>query len=216
MSHGWRSCARIILATASLTALWGCGGARVAPEATPFQEATSPRAAGETVAGAEAQMQQALAYMREGQYGRAEGVLHSIVDSREDSVLALLNLGISYHRLGRLEEADLLLQRVLQADPESSVAYNELGVVKRKRGRFRQAQAAYQHALDLRPDYALAHLNLGILCDLYLSNPACAVRHYRAYLEHGVDGDPPVGLWIDDLKRRYPERQWSSAGGTDG
>ena len=199
--------------TAFLIGVWGCGSAPV-----PREGPRSIRAASDTTADAanlivEADLQRALELMRRRQYDQAESVLKSIVNSRDRSTVTLLNLGITYSQLGKLPEAEQSLRQALEEDPANFIAYNELGIINRKAGRFQQARDAYEHALMLRPNYALAHLNLGILCDMYLQNVECAIRHYRAYQQFGGSEDPPVDLWIDDLKRRYPEQRWRGSEG---
>ena len=199
--------------TACLIGVWGCGSAPA-----PREGSRSIRAASDTTADAakvtvEADLQRALELMRRRQYDQAESLLKSIVNSRDRSTVTLLNLGITYGQLGKLPEAEQSLRQALEEDPANFIAYNELGIINRKAGRFQQARDAYERALMLRPDYALAHLNLGILCDMYLQNVACAIQHYRAYQQFGGSEDPPVDLWIDDLRRRYPDQRWKEAGG---
>ena len=162
--------------------------------------------------GEAADFQRALSLMRAQRYAEAAVLWESIVASSPQSVLALLNLGITYSRLGKLEQAQRSFRQVLQQDAGNAIAYNELGIVERKAGRFLQAEDAYRRALQWHPEYALAHLNLGMLCDLYLQKADCAMRHYQAYRRLAGGEDPPVDRWIEDLIRRYPDRQWRPTG----
>ena len=158
------------------------------------------------------EFQHAISLMRAQRYVQAEALWIPIVASQDRSVLALLNLGITYSHLDKLVEAERSFRQVLEEDPSNAIAYNELGIVRRKTGRFHAAREAYEQALKLRPDYRLAHLNLGILCDLYLRNMDCAIRHYQAYQRYSGGEDPQVRQWIGDLMRRYPDRQWEAGG----
>ena len=203
--------------TLLLGGLLGCSGLpreqgsapdTLAPAAGTVREtATTQLEGGDTTA-----FQRALSLMRAQRYAEAEMLWKSIAESSQQSVLALLNLGITYSRLGKLVQAERNFRQVLQQDAGNAIAYNELGIVERKAGRFQQAEDAYRHALQLHPEYALAHLNLGILCDLYLQKVDCAMSHYREYRRLAGGEDPPVDLWIEDLGRRYPDRQWPRIG----
>ena len=211
----WSSrCASFVLI---LSALAGCAGSpRQAVEPVAAQ---ADSGAGESLgiarqglnADEAARLQRALELMRARQYALAAMLLESLTGSSQP-LLPLLNLAIIYRRLGRLEQAEATLRQVLEQDPANAIAYNELGIVERRAGRFREAGEAYRRALQVRPEYALAHLNLGILCDLYLQDPACAMKHYLAYQRIAGGEDPPVGLWIKDLGRRYPEQMPGDAG----
>ncbi len=140
--------------------------------------------------------------MKAKRFSEAAQQLQAI--AREDPTVpgVQLNLGIAYLQLDEYQQAEQALRRALQLDGGKSIAYNQLGILFRKRGQFRQARDAYQQALELKPDYPLAHLNLGILCDLYLQNRGCALRHYRAYQRLSAATDLPVDLWIEDLQRQ--------------
>ena len=51
------------------------------------------------------------------------------------------------------------------------------------------------------PDYLPARRNLGILCDLYLNDPACALKQFEIYSE-AMPGDAQVKIWIAELRMR--------------
>jgi hypothetical protein len=40
-----------------------------------------------------------------------------------------------------------------------------------------------------------------VLCDLYLADLDCALRHYTAYLQSVVD-DAEVEIWVADIRNR--------------
>ena len=96
-------------------------------------------------------------------------------------------------------EAELI--RAVELNPLHPVAHNELGIIYRKTGRFTEARASYEAALDIYPGYHHARKNLAILCDLYLSDAACAMQNYEAYMAT-VPNDAEVDIWMADLRLR--------------
>ena len=124
----------------------------------------------------------ALALMQTQQYAAAAGLLESVAGAQPHLQAVELNLAIAYTQLGRDADAELAVRQVLAEVPDSPVAHNLQGILSRRAGRFQQSRDAYRQALRLRPDYPMAHINLGILCDIYLQNADCAMRHYREYL----------------------------------
>ena len=98
-----------------------------------------------------------------------------------------------------LTEAEL--KKAIELNPLHPVAHNELGIIYRKTGRFAEARSSYEAALSIYPGYHHARKNLAILCDLYLSDPQCAMDNYEAYMET-VPNDAEVDIWMADLRIR--------------
>ena len=124
------------------------------------------------------------------------------VTEREPTLTAAhIDLGIAYARTGDLDHAEASLRKALELNPRHPAAYNELGLVQRRKGQFAASRASYEAALAQYAEFHFAHRNLAILCDLYLGDSACALKHYEAY-SRIVPDDADVVKWIADLRNR--------------
>ena len=145
---------------------------------------------------------QALELMRAEQHEQAITVLQEVARSNEKLSGPYVNLGIIYSKMGQLTEAYQAVNRAIEINPYNPAAHNLLGMLQRQKGLFNDAQRSYQSALATHPDYLNAHLNLGILCDLYLHNTECALRHYETYMQLSGSEDKQVSKWLVDLRKR--------------
>lgn len=145
---------------------------------------------------------QALELMKAEQYEQAINILREVVRRNENLSGPYVNLGIIYLKTARIPEAEQALKRAIEINSRNPAAHNLLGMLQRQTGLFNQAEQSYQSALATYPDYIHAHLNLGILCDLYLHNMDCALRHYEKYLQLSGDEDKQVSKWLVDLRKR--------------
>ena len=145
---------------------------------------------------------QALALMKSEQYEQAIGILREIAQSNENLSGPYVNLGIIYLKSEKKLKAEQALKRAIAINPQNPAAHNLLGMLQRQNGLFNEAQKSYQKALATYPNYLHAHLNMGILCDLYLHNRECAVRHYETYLQLSDIEDKQVSKWLIDLRNR--------------
>jgi Flp pilus assembly protein TadD len=151
---------------------------------------------------ARSEFDRALVAFAEEDYEQAIEALEKVVEGDPQLAAAQINLGIAYSRIGKLDDAESSLLAALEANPRHPVAHNELAMVYRRMGRFAEARASYEAALELHPNFHFAHKNLGILCDLYLSDPACALEHYEKYIE-AVPSDEMAPIWVADLRNRF-------------
>ena len=143
----------------------------------------------------------ALRLLGEGENERGIKRLLEVTEAAPQLVAGHLNLGIAYARSEAFQQAEASLRRALELSPKHPAVHNELGIVLRRQGRFGEARESYERALDAAPDYHFARRNLAILCDLFLSDVACALEHYERYAT-AVPEDDKVAIWIVDLRNR--------------
>jgi Tfp pilus assembly protein PilF len=143
----------------------------------------------------------AMAFIKAEEYPKAIDLLTKIVKAAPSNAIASINLALVYKQQGKLKEAEESLKLALIAEAENPVAHNEYAFLYRKTGRFTEARGLYEKILEKYPNFNMAHKNLGILCDLYMKDFECALKHYVIYSDVNQD-DKTVKIWIADLKNR--------------
>jgi Tfp pilus assembly protein PilF len=152
-------------------------------------------------AASRGEFERAVAMMNDGKNDAAIELLTRVIDRSPGVTAPYINIAMAYLRTGKLELAGQHFKTALALVPGHPAASNEYGLLLRKAGRFKEAREIYEKAIDGFPDYLPARRNLGILCDLYLNDPACALKQFEVYNER-MPADGKVKIWIDELRMR--------------
>jgi Flp pilus assembly protein TadD len=148
-----------------------------------------------------ADFESAVRLLEQEQYDDGIALLLELTEAAPDVTAAHIDLGIAYGRVNDLERAEASIKRALELNPRHPVAHNELGILYRRSGRFKKARKSYENALAAHPDFHFARRNLAILCDVYLSDMNCAMKHYELYTQT-VPSDEAAAMWTADLRNR--------------
>lgn len=144
---------------------------------------------------------EALAFIKAGEYNKAIPVLNQVAEQLPNNPVPYINLAIAYGKTGNLKLAEKNFQRALEIDPGNTVASNEYAILKRKDGKFFEARQIYTRTLEMHPNFYVARKNLGILCDLYMRDYACALKHYQLYSD-AMPEDKVAKIWIADVQKK--------------
>jgi tetratricopeptide (TPR) repeat protein len=143
----------------------------------------------------------AVVMLKDKDYGKAIDLLEKVIGKSPGITAPYIDIAIAYRHIGKPEKAEENLKSALKMFPGHPVACNEYGLLYRNAGRFADARAIYEKALARFPDYYPLQRNLGILCDLYLNDLDCALKHYEIYSNEKPE-DNQVKAWIADLRVR--------------
>jgi Flp pilus assembly protein TadD len=147
------------------------------------------------------EFERAVSLMKDGKNDKAIELLTRVIERQPGVTAPYINIAVACMRTNRPEQAEQNLKTALELFQAHPVASNEYGMLLRKAGRFKEAREVYEQAIARFPEYLPVHKNLGILCDLYLNDPACALKHFEIYSE-GMPSDPQVKTWIAELRMR--------------
>ncbi len=104
---------------------------------------------------------------------------------KPESENVMLLLARSSAALGRYKEA-MSYYATLARNPaykDRPEPYNELAMLYVKQKDNVKASAFFNEAYKKAPSNYIVVLNIGIFCDVYLNNPAYAIKHYNRYQE---------------------------------
>jgi len=144
---------------------------------------------------------EAVSYLKSEKYDKAIKLLEELIELEKRVPTPYINLAMAYEIKGDKEKAEKYLLEAVKLDLAHPVANNQLGMLYRKLGRFDDAKKAYANALTRNPDYLPVLKNMGILCELYMRDLPCALKHYEQYLDLQPD-DKTMKIWVSDVSRR--------------
>jgi len=144
---------------------------------------------------------QAVVHLHNHEFDPAIELLETVAQTAPGVSAPYINLALAYRKVDKSELAEENLKTALELIPGHPVASNEYGLLLRKAGRFVEARNVYEQSLLKFPDYLPLHRNLGILCDIYLSDPECALSQYELYSESSLENQQ-VKVWISELRMR--------------
>jgi len=180
-------------------ALYGCAAAKPSKNEAVT---TKPATAAAVITSAErADFDAAMAHIKAEEYELAIELLNKVVKAVPNAPIPSIDLALAYKKTDKLKQAEESLKLALNAEPDNPVANNELALLYRKTGRFAEARQLYEKILDKYPNFRIVHKNLGILCDLYIKDYECALKHYVFYSDV-VQDDKTIKIWIADLQKR--------------
>lgn len=112
------------------------------------------------------QLNEALAWHRQGQFDQAEPIYRQILAQAPDAADAWHLLGLVHFQRGQHAAAIPYISRAIQLKPGEALFHNNLGEAQRAAGQWQAAEASYREALRHQPGYASAWNNLGIVLSL--------------------------------------------------
>lgn len=199
----------VMLCNAFMTLAWiallqGCaasGPGTIGTGTAIVQPASVAAGARADSADAQADFEAGMQSVKAEDYEKAVALLSKAAKEAPENAVPSINLALVYRKLGKLKPAEEALKRATAAEPGNPVANNEYALLYRKTGRLAEARALYEKTLEQYPNFIMVHKNLGILCDLYMKDYDCALKHYRIYSSVMQD-DKTVKTWIADVQNR--------------
>lgn len=164
-------------------------------------EAQANKQAAEAASMKRADFLAAMESIKSEEYDKAIKLLNKVIAQPPGSAVPYINLALVYKKTENLKLAEENLKLAIKIEPENPVANNEYALLYRKTGRFAEARQIYEKLLEKYPNFMMAHKNLGILCDLYMQDYVCALKHYQIYSDFMPD-DGAVKIWITDVRTR--------------
>ena len=183
----------LLVLLVSLAACAGNQSKRVEVQAGKQPVKVSPQAHADFLA--------AMQFIKSEEYEKAIKLLSKVIAQSPNNPVPYINLALVYKKTQNLTLAEENLKLAIKIEPENPVANNEYALLYRKTGRFTEARQVYEKILEKYPNFTMARKNLGILCDLYMRDYECALKHYVIYSGVMPD-DGAVKIWIADIRSR--------------
>jgi len=108
-------------------------------------------------------IKEAFEYYQQGNPGRAESLIRTILKEHPHNIQLLNILGVMYAQHGNDEAAIELFKKALQLDPANTDLYMNLGETLHGAGRLDEAVECYQKALEIDPDFVWGYFNTGLV-----------------------------------------------------
>ena len=188
------SCRQILTLVMLITALSAC-------QMSPTKQVESKKANVEVSSEVRQKYAYALQLMGAGNDDAALKMFNSVSQLNDDLSGPYVNRGLIYLRADKKKQAEQQFREAINRNAENVTALNQLGILLREKKEFKAARKNYEAALAVDSDHANAHLNLGVLCDIYLQDKPCAMKHFQAYIKLKGE-DETVANWIIDLKEQ--------------
>jgi tetratricopeptide (TPR) repeat protein len=149
----------------------------------------------------EADFSEAMQALKIVQYEKVIKLLNKIAEQSPNNPVPYVNLALVNEKMRNYTLAEENLKKAIKIDSGNPVANNEFALLYRRTGRFAEARQIYEKILEKYPNFIMARKNLGILCDIYMKDYQCALKHYVIY-SGAMPDDGTVKIWIADLRGR--------------
>jgi len=180
----------------------------------------------------EIQMQQAMAYHKNGQLSEAAGILEEIVLHNPKSRDALHTLGVIAYQREQYQRAADLIGKAIAINPDNAAYFSDRGLALQRLKQLDLALESYNKAIALNSDIPVIHLNRGnALKELrqlkaavesydnaIAIKPDYATAHWNKALEQLILGDFEKGWrsyewrWREEHfpspRRNFPWQLW--------
>ena len=177
-----------------------------APAAPLPYQANDPALSVET----QASFDEAVAAMKKDQHDTALAKFAAVRAQSPRYLPAYLNTALILRQQNKPKAALEMVESGLAVRAGDARALSLKGLLLREQGELQQAKASYLLAISSAPNYAPAHRNLSVLADVYLDEPALALRHMEQYAQLTPD-DKDVENWLIELRRRVQASQPAEA-----
>jgi tetratricopeptide (TPR) repeat protein len=155
-----------------------------------------------------AHMNLGYAYLKTGEYAKAEAAYRAAASNDSTSAPAHYDLAIALKMQDRLETARQEFEKAVNLDPTMAEAQYSIGIIAWQSGDFPAMTAALKAAIAIRPTYAEAHYMLGIALKAS-DNPDQAIEELRQSIRLDPSTPGPYNT-LGQLLRQRGDKQGSA------